>query len=129
METAIFAVIILLGIGAATWYLRSEIVRLFAANRDSFTDVLSGFDEDFDVAHREIAAIRKVLTEAGQINAGKPRQPSSVFDGDKIQEKPAPQRYVPIARRRAMAEQSSMGPQNHAESVREANARAIESAG
>jgi hypothetical protein len=50
---------------------------------------------------------------------------SSVFDRDKIPPS-EPQRYVPIAKRRALAERQSMGPQTHRDEVRANNARAME---
>ena len=127
METAICAVVCVLTIGACSWLVIREVR---AARAAIFNQLqvhaydLSRICADTSGTADEVVRITDVLTQASQIK----RQKSSVFDGDKIQEKPA-QRYVPIARRRAQAESASMGPQNHADSVREANARAIESAG
>ncbi len=127
METAICSVVVLgfSGMGVAGWFMYKRVCMTLqeAVEARATSHVAASIAQD---CRDLLGDIRGVLSEASVINRAK--QKSSVFDGDKIQEKPA-QRYVPIARRRAQAEQSSMGPQNHAESVREANARAIESAG
>ncbi len=59
----------------------------------------------------------------------KSKAAESVFNGDKIPDKPKTGRYVPIAQRRAQAERESIGPATHDEKVRANNARAMERAG
>lgn len=72
--------------------------------------------------YQDVAGELREFKEALERQAAK----ASVFDRDKLPANEAT-RYVPIARRRAMAERQSLGPVTHDDKVRANNARAMES--
>ena len=125
------AVLIVLGAGFVgtgwmIYFYADRIMQAIKADHAKLIEIISGFDDDFDVAHQGIAAIRDVLTKASQIKAAK--QPEPVFDRDTLQPMKQPRRYVPIASRRAQAEAASLGPQTHRDEVIANDARAMEQA-
>ena len=134
MATAILAVVVLGAVSfglpiVAVWVAVDKINTLQARIEDLarvYGTNLAAIAADTAGTADEVVKIADVLTKASQIRTAKHE---SVFDGDKIQEKPAGARYVPIARRRAAAEAASLGPATHDDRVREANARAMETAG
>lgn len=125
METAIIAVV-------ATCFLASTLGYLYFLNKVS--ERLSVL-ESLIIAVREEGSliigvyqianeIRETLVEASKRNALKAKE--SVFekvDNAKIQ--PAA-RYIPVARRRAMAEAATLTSQNHADEVRKNNQKVLE---
>ena len=130
MATAISAIVLVLVVSFGFWLVLSELSamreRMESLARLYGTD-LAKIAADTSGTADEVVQIAEVLKAASVIN--RTRQTNSVFDNDKIQEKPASLRYVPIARRRQQAEMASIGPQTHQDQVRENNARAIETAG
>ena len=129
MATAILAVVFISIISFGLWVAVDKINALQARIEDLarvYGTDLATIAADTAGTADEVVKIADVLTKASQIRTAKRE---SVFDGDKIQEKPAGSRYVPIARRRAAAEAATMVPATHSEQVRANNTRALETAG
>jgi len=124
MATAIFAIIMLGGFLGVGWLIRYES-RQIADRVGVVLHNLACVAADASETADGVIKISDVLTEASRIKAAK----SPTFDGDKIQEKSASLRYVPIARRRAQAEAASQTPATHSAQVRANNTRALETAG
>ena len=130
MATAI--ILVFLGILATGLLIAVVKIRILQRHIDAVLRVqethstdLARIASDTSEIADEVIKIADVLTEASRIKAAK----SPTFDGDKIQEKSASLRYVPIARRRAQAEAASLGPATHNDRVRANNTRALETAG
>ena len=130
MATAI--ILVFLGILATGLLIAVVKIRILQRHIDAVLRVqethstdLARIASDTSEIADEVIKIADVLTEASRIKAAK----SPTFDGDKIQEKSASLRYVPIARRRAQAEAASQTPATHNAQVRANNTRALETAG
>jgi hypothetical protein len=120
METAILAVIII-GFVAIGWLIRYEARRNVGILRaqPSNGEVLEHVENVQEVC----TGIRDVLTEASKIKAAKEEKIA------RATVPPAtPKGFVPIARRRAMAERVVSAPAEHRAQVVANNARAIEGA-
>jgi hypothetical protein len=128
METIIVAVFtVILGVNCYVMWLmwkelRNKNIGIMNAQPDN-GEILEHVEELED----KVESIRSVLTKASRLKAIRPEpQPAS----DKIQDRVSPRSaYVPIARRRAVAEAASHVAVTHDARVRENNARAIETAG
>ncbi len=127
METTVLAVILVLALysaGLATIAYRRVAKHLFNwGNLGTATlhnlSVIHGKVEGLESS---VEGIQDVLKEASRIRAARPES-----TGDKIPL--GSDRYVPIARRRAQAEQASMGPQTHRDQVVANDTKAMQSAG
>ena len=130
METAILAVILVLALysaGLATIAYRRVAKHLFDwGNLGTHTihnlSVIHGKVEGLESS---VEGIQDVLKEASRLKAAK----DSPFEPHDKMPATGKLAYVPIARRRALAERESLGPATHAAKVREANAKAMERVG
>lgn len=116
METTIIALLIIVGyvVTWSCWYWKTKDTVALMEEMETISAQVA------DISVR-LGDVEHVLKEASRIRA----QKDSPFEKDsgKI---PSTKHYVPVARRRAEAEQASLGPQTHAEKVRANNARALE---
>ena len=73
-----------------------------------------------------IEALESELCSFKDALKARAQKAESVFDKRDTVPSVKPQRYVPVAARRRMAEAESMGPVEHKDRVRDNNARAME---
>jgi hypothetical protein len=119
METAILAVVVI-GFCALALHVSRSTRLILATIRDTDQRLR---DETLDSIGNLVIEIRDVLTEASKIKAAKEEKIA------RATVPPAtPKGFVPIARRRAMAERVVSAPAEHRAQVVANNARAIEGA-
>jgi hypothetical protein len=125
MAETVFAVIVLAALGVigyVMWLMWKELRQIQsdsisarlenAATRQAFVPIETGVEH-----------IREVLTEASRLKAQKVEPKPNSANISPVG------RYVPIAKRRSVAEAESQGPVTHDAAVRENNAKAMETAG
>ena len=121
METAILSVAMILGFSVMGWIIRYEASQNRLREAQLHNSAAKHQQEHGAMLEECLilaAETRDVLREASRLKAAK-----SPFDE---REKLPSVRYVPVARRRAMAERESLAPVTHNEKVRENNIRAME---